>query len=91
MHGALWLMLSMVWSGLMWCMVWSFVVHGVASLAWSGLILCSSDVGSGAERDQLICHLDCFVSDVYLIHSISEDFKYKIEAIPIPTKIVFVY
>ena len=75
----------------MWCMVWSCVVHGVASLAWYGLILCSSDVGSGAERDQLICHLDCFVSDVYLIHSISEDFKYKIEEIPIPKKIVFVY
>lgn len=82
---------SMVWSGLMWCMVWSCVVHGVASLVWYGLILCSSDVGSGAERDQLICYLDCFVSDVYLIHSISEDFKYKIEAIAIPAKIVFVY
>ena len=91
MHDALWLGLSMVWCDLMWCMVWSCVVHGVASLAWYGLILCSSDVGSGAERDQLICYLDCFVSDVYLIHSISEDFKYKIEAIPIPTKIVFVY
>ena len=71
------------------------MVHGLILCgAWcgeSGSILCSLDVGSGAERDQLICYLDCFVSDVYLIHSISEDFKYKIEAIPIPTKIVFVY
>ena len=86
----------MVWSGAVWfglvlCGAWCDLVWCMASLVWYGWILCSLDVGSGAERDQLICYLDCFVSDVYLIHSISEDFKYKIEAIPIPTKIVFVY